>query len=464
MKQTEIASIFRIVSDLIKADAIIDTREMEKLDSIREKYAIKKEDEILGSSYTLSKAVQTLLHSPKCLQHELIATFNEVAMSDCFCAREEALLLVALRLSLTLGGNSECRIVSIDTSSVYIDPTQILYVESDFDNDVNWEINEKFREIMAEVRLAGFDLVYLPKIAEHYRTISNSDLLRIASFLYPNASLERVETVTKQLQGLSTSEFCKDQLSGKLGVKEFSVIAPSLMIKIGNSFVGNKEIANFLLVELDKEVVNTIRNILDLFSEHYHTFRLNYLKEEKGRFIFTGFYKQIFDIYMLRKGIKSSVVIDVYRETIRFPEADIKLEKLHRREKALYALFLLESASGGINFSKPTTPRQLAKYEKRMVAVQEKYKLIYKKFGGEPQNAPNLTISEIRLPMIALIKKQLKALGEILFHVDDYMIQRNMFGNYCVNIHPSLCCFCGVNAKDIYKLSDSEEWQKISAL
>lgn len=29
MKQTERASIFRIVSDLIKADAIIDTREME---------------------------------------------------------------------------------------------------------------------------------------------------------------------------------------------------------------------------------------------------------------------------------------------------------------------------------------------------------------------------------------------------------------------------------------------------
>ena len=161
---------------------------------------------------------------------------------------------------------------------------------------------------MAEVRLAGFDLVYLPKIAEHYRTISDSDLLRIASFLYPKASLERVETITKQLRGLSTSEFCKDQLSGKLGVKEFSVIAPSLMIKIGNSFVGNKEIANFLLVELDKEVINTIRNILDLFSEHYHTFRLNYLKEEKGRFIFTGFYKQIFDIYTLRKGIKSYYV------------------------------------------------------------------------------------------------------------------------------------------------------------
>lgn len=58
MKQTERASIFRVVSDLIKADAIIDTREMEELDSIREKYAIKKEDEILGSSKSGSHIIR----------------------------------------------------------------------------------------------------------------------------------------------------------------------------------------------------------------------------------------------------------------------------------------------------------------------------------------------------------------------------------------------------------------------
>ena len=301
-------------------------------------------------------------------------------------------------------------------------------------------------------------------MAEHYRTVPDEDFLNIAGFLYPSASQNRIEFVIKQLQRLSTSEFCKDQLVGKLGVKDFSLINPALMINIGSSSVRDKEISNFILIFLDKDVLNSIRNILDLFSEYYHTLRLNYLKEEKGRFIFTGFYKQVFDIYMLRKGIKSSVVIDVYRQSIRFPEADLKLEKLHRREKALYALFILESASGGINFSKPATPRMLVKYQRRMVAVQEKYRLIYKKFGGEPEKAPNISVSEIRLPMIALIKRQLKEIGDVLYHVDDYIIQRNMFGNYCINIPPALCCFCGVNASDIYKLSDSEEWQRISAL
>lgn len=464
MRQSERASIFRVASDLIKADAIIDMREIEVFDSIREKYAIKKEDEVVGLSYTLEDAVNKIQKSSNCLQNDLMSTLNKIAMSDKFCAREEALLLISLQFVLSKIQNLECRIISVDTSCVFVEPTQILYVESYFDNDINWEINEKYREITSEVRLAGFDFVYLPKIAEHYRTISNDVFLKIADFLYPNVSKDRLDTITKQLYKLSTSEFCKDQLAGKLGMKEFSSVPPSLMIKIGESVVAEKNISNFMLVELDKNVVSIIRNVFDAFSEYYHNISLNYLKEGKGRFIFTGLYKQVFDLYVLRKGIKSSVVVDVYREKICFPEAGMNLEKLHRREKALYALFLLESRSGGINFTKPATSHQLEKYERRMEAVQKKYRMIYKKFGGDPQKAPNLSISEIRLPMIALIKKQLKAYNEVLYHVDDYMIQRNMFGNYCVSISPSLCCCCGVNANDIYKLSDSEDWQNISAL
>lgn len=53
MRQSERASIMRIVSDLIEADGIIDAREIIFLDSLREKYGIKKEDEVAAASYTL---------------------------------------------------------------------------------------------------------------------------------------------------------------------------------------------------------------------------------------------------------------------------------------------------------------------------------------------------------------------------------------------------------------------------
>lgn len=96
MKQAERASIMRIVSDLIEADGIIDTRELLFLDSLREKYGIKKEDEILAASYTFADALNELQKSDDSLKHDLIGDFNQVAMSDDYCAREEALLILPL--------------------------------------------------------------------------------------------------------------------------------------------------------------------------------------------------------------------------------------------------------------------------------------------------------------------------------------------------------------------------------
>lgn len=464
MKQEEKASIIRVFSDLIKSDCIIDVREIEALATIKEKYALRKEHEVEAASLSLEKAVKILLDSDACLRHDIIGDIVGLAMADNFCAREEALLILALRTCFRINSDINARIISVDTSSVFIEPTQILFVESEFDNDVNWNINDNYRAIMSEIRLAGFDFVYLPMIAEHFRSMPLGDLHKIASFLYPKASSERIATVTRQLVSLSTSEFCKDQLAAKLGVSLFAEVCPSLMMKIGESIVNDKKIANFLIVEIERDAVILIRKLLDIFTDYYHTFRLNYLKEEPGRFVYTGFYKQVFDLYMLRKGVKSSILIDVYRDEIRFMEADVKLDKLHRREKALYALFLLESSSGGINFNKPYSPKQLEKYEKRINAIQKKYSLIYKKFGGEPEKAPRLDVSEIRLPMISLIKRQLSKMDDILFHVEDYMIQRNIFGNYGVRISPSQCYCVGANIDDVCLLSDSIEWQRISAL
>ena len=464
MRQSERASIMRIVADLIEADGIIDSREIIFLDSLREKYGIKKEDEILAASYTFAYALDELLQSSDSLKHDLIGDFNQVAMSDDFCAREEALLILALRCCLTINLGSAVKVLSIDASDIKFEDTQILYVESEFDKSVNDQINKYYREICSEIRLSGFDFVYLPKIAEHYQSISEADLYQIADFLYPKVSHERLNVIINQLRSLSTERFCKDQLAAKLNVKEFGMINSSFMIKIGESYVNDRPVSNFLVVEIEDDVLATVRKILDLLAESYHNFGLNYLKEEKGRFIFRGFYKQIFDILMLRKGVKSSVLIDTLREQICFPDADVKLEKIHRREKALYALFLLESVSGGINFNKPTTAKQLERYEKRMAATMKKYQLIYRKFGGEAEKAPNILDYATRAPMIALLKKQIMKLNDVLFHAEDYVIQRNMYGNYGVRISAELMTYREGIDDEIKLLTESEEWQRISAL
>lgn len=463
MRQTERAGIMRVVTDLIETDGILDTREMTFLHALRSKYGIQKEDEIMATSLSLAQALNELAHSDAGLRQDLLGDFTRMAQSDDFCSREEALLILAIRNCLTLNQENRVSVVSVNTASLNFEDAQILYVESEFDKDINEQINRYYREICAEIRLSGFDFVYLPKIAEHYQSISESLLFQITEFLYPKVSEDRLHLFIDQLRNLSTERFCKEQLAAKLNITELSSVVPSLMLKIGDSLVDNKIVANFLLVEIDGNVLECVRGILDLFTESYHNDRLNYLKEEKGRFVLKGFYKQIFDILMLRKGIQSRVVIDTFNDRIYFPDADVVMEKIHRREKALYALFLLESASGGINFNKPTLPDQLERYKKRMADIQAKYKMIYKMFGGEESAAPNLEISEIRLPMISLLKRQLLKLGDVLYHVDDYVIQRNAYGNYSVGISSDQCCCNGAKG-DFLPLSESEVWKRISAL
>ena len=80
-----------------------------------------------------------------------------MVMSDDFCAREEALLILAIRNCLTVNTVSQVSVVSVDASSLHFEATQILYVESEFDNNINEQINRCYREISAEIRLAGFD-------------------------------------------------------------------------------------------------------------------------------------------------------------------------------------------------------------------------------------------------------------------------------------------------------------------
>jgi len=134
MKQSERASIMRIITDLIEADGIIDTREIIFLETLRKKYGIKKEDEILSSSYTLAMALNELSASDNSLKHDLLGDFMNVAMSDDFCAREEALLILAIRNCLTINTGNQVSVLSINTSNLNFEESQIIYVESRVSN------------------------------------------------------------------------------------------------------------------------------------------------------------------------------------------------------------------------------------------------------------------------------------------------------------------------------------------
>lgn len=220
------------------------------------------DDEQRADHLTFAEAVTTLAEAEAVLRHQLVTDFAEVAMSDNYCARAEALLMLALRYCLVVANGGSASIISVSNAEVQFDDNQLLYVESQYDTCINTQIESHFNELSNMVRLAGFDFVYIPRVSAHYGSISEDDMKRVVRFLYPSVSIERLQLVWDSLQSLKTHEYCRDLLSAKLGLREMAFVAPSVMIKVGDSVVGGESFSNFLLVEVGKMYSCRLNNSL----------------------------------------------------------------------------------------------------------------------------------------------------------------------------------------------------------
>ena len=464
MKKIERISISRILFDFIKADRIIDAGEMTQYAKLKERYDIVKEDEIAATRMTFADAVNTLSKSDKGLKLDFLGDCSDMTLSDGLCDRSEALLLLALRCKLT-SEFDEVEILSIPKSLFNITASSILYVESRTEPEINEVIINNYRTLFKECQLAGFNFIYIPKVIEHYKNSDRTLTNQIISFLAPSFSEEGVNRVIDGLFSMTTTSFCKDILCNKLGITSLRSTSPSFLIKIGESYVGDNIYSNYFKIEIDLNVVSSLQQLLDDFLSMISAdiITISKAEEKKNQFLYHGFYKQLLDIFMMRKNVRSRVIINPYNEEITFPDIDSKLEKVHRREKALYVLLLITTYEGGVNFNPPISAKHLERYYAKMSAVQERYQKIYELFGGEKDKAPDLIQPEIRRPIISCLKRSLSQLKDTLYNSDDYMITKDEFGNLRIELEQDLqYIHSGING--VIKLTDSEIFNKISKI
>ena len=440
-----------------------DDQGMEWLSAIKERYNITKEEEAEASKQTFAGAVSTLATADKKDRDMFLNDFDDLALSDGFCAKQEALLMIALYYALTDDYIDTSEVISIESPLIHIEDTQIIYIESRKDERYNEEIEKDYRQISKEIKVSGFSFVYIPYIIEHYKNTPFPLFQQIVSFLAPHLAEDIVADLIQHLTTMSTPEFCKDQLCNKLGMSSLRETNPSLLIKVGDTFANEKLFTNFLKIEIHDTVLQTVQKFLDRFMEMQSsdTIVIKNIEESAGQFLYHGFYKQLFDIYLLRSSIRSTVLVDPYKESITLPELHTPINGLHRREKALYTLFLIESAHGGVNFNYPESSNQINAYNKRMKQIQEKYNIIYEWFGGESGKAPNLEQPEIRRPMISCIKRCINKIDDILHHADDYTVIKNSFGHFCINLEEDLLFIIDSKTGEKTPLFHSEFYKKL---
>lgn len=170
MKKGERASLVRLLVDLIKADNVIDEGEMELYAKLKNDYSITREDEIAASTMILADAVSSLSESPRELRESLMSVSSDMTVSDDFCAKQEAQLMIALIYCLFEDKGNMCSMYSVHEPDVLIEDNQVLYVETSTDESTNNNIVKNYCFIDKELRLAGFYFIYVPHIANHFAT------------------------------------------------------------------------------------------------------------------------------------------------------------------------------------------------------------------------------------------------------------------------------------------------------
>ena len=457
MTKQEKTAIARIFADLIKADRIVDTGEMDYWRNVCSKYELDRDIRIAASDMTFADSVNTIRESG--LGTDLLGDCRAMTVSDGFCAHSEALLMIALTAMFTPGSGFNAEVYSLPRASFDIDIATAIYVENDYDPETNDAIRSRYRSIFKEFQLTGFHFVYIPKIIEHYSGTEPSLFRDILAFLAPSLSEEGIDKAYDALMRMTTGTYCKDLLCNKCGFTQLRNTPPSILIKIGNSFVGEDRYANYLKIEVDDDILLTVQRFIDKFSEMLcsDVFVVNTSEERGDQFHFHGFYKQLLDIFLVRRNIRSSIVIDTAKEEILFPDIDARASGMHRREKALYALLLCQG-SAGVNFNRPRSGAELKRYEVRMKRFQARYAAIYEMFGGAKGTAPDLTQPEIRRPIMACIRRSIGRL-DALYNREDYTVTKDAEGSFAVHVEPALVSVIPLkgetpvplHASDLYK-------------
>lgn len=458
-------AIARIFADLIKADRIVDAGEMECWRGICAKYSIDRDVRVEAGSMSFAEALDTICHSGETgLRDDLLGDCRSMTVSDGFCAHSEAMLMIALTTLLDPASPFSGEVYSIPRANFNIDIATALYIENEYDQGTNEVIRKNYRTIFKEFQLAGFHFVYIPRIIDHYRNTDQALFKDILSFLAPDMSRGGLDTAYNALMKMTTGVFCKDLLCNKCGITELRNTTPSLIIKIRNSFVGDTQYANYLRIDVDEDIMQTVQTFVDRFTEMLSgdVIVVDSSEGRDNRFQFHGFYKQLLDIFLVRRNIRSAVLVNPYKEEIYFPDIDTKAIGLHRRERALYALLLCQG-SDGINFNPPASADALSRYDRRMARIKRRYAAIYEMFGGDPASAPDLSIPEIRRPIFSCLKRSIKGL-KALYNPEDYNITKGPDGSFSVNIEPEMVYVSQLDSDEPVPLRESrmyEIWSRI---
>ena len=377
----------RVITDLIEADFVVEADEMQFFENIISKEGFSISDAMLveAKKMDFAKALSILKALDENSRRMVVDTLKQLSMSDGVCVPLEAILIFAVEQVLM----NDATVHSIPHSGINIDNLKVIYIENE-ETLIGKQIETQLSSIVSELKLVGFDFVYIPRLIKDFGRMEHDYLKKVVKYMIPSISEERVTAICENLRGLTTSRFCRDLLYKKLGMNLIDC-KPSLLIKINDSDIVDRyeseaiertRYSNFLQLELKGDVIDEIHSIIETYHSMISCSITIESKPRTPKFIYTGFHRSLFDLIAFGRELKEYRLVfgisehkaNVYFESIDSDKEQVCL-KLNPQEAALYYMIVQKSLSeNGLDWREHIPER-----EKKQILAE--YNKIYSRIG-----------------------------------------------------------------------------------
>ena len=381
-------AIARIVTDLIEADFVVESSEMDYFERIisKEELNITKAMLMQAKKISLAKALESLSDLDAYQREELLDILKKLSLSDETCVPAEAALIFAIEQVLT----NNAKMLSIPYPDINIDNLKTIYIESE-ESAISKQIEEQQDIVWHELQSVGLDFVYIPSLVGDFKKIGIDYLKKSIRYMIPSSTTDRVNTICDNIIALTTSQFCRDLLHKRLGLDVVGC-KPSLLITINDSDIIDKydldgsqrmRFSNFLLLEIKEDIIETIHTLTDAYASMINCEVMAKEDLRIPKFIYRGFHRSLFDLIAYGKDTKEyKLVFDfnhhksqIYFEAINDSSERIAL-KLNPKESALYYMVVKKSMeSEGLDW-REHIPSETKDH------ILEEYNSIYKRIAN----------------------------------------------------------------------------------
>ena len=370
MTREQRTAMARIISDMIKADNIIEESEIRDMKLLMSKYSLNHQDMSDARKIRFSDAVNALKVLSSKERKVFFDDIYSIALSDNVCVPREALLLIALQYCLiendrkTDNGKPIPKpyLISCPTGEASFNDQYMVYLESDYDEEHNAELMQHFRLLVTITRLCGFNFIYIPKMVEEFRAMNEQYVKDVISYMAPNLEGSFIQQVYDRLCHLTTVDFFRNVLYERLQVKALHDTPPSLLINIGTSVVpycsagGSVQYyTEFLCIPISSSILTLVDDILGFYQSKVSIRQSITINDSKGQFKYFGFYKALFDFLVAPPPIAPDLIFlgqDIrtnrYQVAFKFEDGNEKKICLTPREFDIYFQVALRSYKGRI--------------------------------------------------------------------------------------------------------------------